>query len=332
MRDYRQIPCDLQVLPKDKRDYTLEMFKLSEDKLYPKEYVVPFNTPILDQGNSSMCLDFTYRSIEEEQYVAKTGEYKEFANGFMYGQKIFSHMEGMIEKFDVISYVKKGIPFAEDFNIVGTALECEAYFKTNATKEVKKKAELHRNRSYLSVTTPEEVIKGLVEFGTSGYIGVMVYNNFYDSKVGGMVPMPSGKEIGGHAMKLKGVKFINGKQHYVVQNSWGEGFGDNGFVYIDCENPCILNMRLFTDATPENEIIELSIGDKTVVTLKENIELDIAPFIVNGNRTVVPLRFISEVLGYDVEWAKGGGTKKQGLVTISKKVSRSDDLYIKSKQ
>jgi hypothetical protein len=128
-----------------------------------------------------------------------------------------------------------------------------------------------------------------------------------------------GAERGGHAMKLKGVTLINEEQYYVVQNSWGVAWGDMGYCYIKCDNPCIQNMRLFADATPQNEVLEISIGDNVIRGLTKDYRMDVAPFIQN-DRTYVPLRFISEALGYEVKWYSEQGTKKLGLVKIQKEV------------
>ncbi len=47
--------------------------------------------------------------------------------------------------------------------------------------------------------------------------------------------------------------------------------------------------------------IELTIGEKTAKVDGEEVELDVAPKIENG-RTLVPLRFLAETLGFDIEW------------------------------
>ena len=47
--------------------------------------------------------------------------------------------------------------------------------------------------------------------------------------------------------------------------------------------------------------IVLKIGDKKALVNSKTVELDVAPKIENG-RTLVPIRFISEALGCDVEW------------------------------
>jgi hypothetical protein len=50
-----------------------------------------------------------------------------------------------------------------------------------------------------------------------------------------------------------------------------------------------------------NNSITLQLDNQNAVVYGKNVKLDTAPFIVNG-RTVVPVRFISENLGYEVEW------------------------------
>ena len=51
----------------------------------------------------------------------------------------------------------------------------------------------------------------------------------------------------------------------------------------------------------DNNHIELTIGSKTAVLNGESKELDTEPVIINS-RTMLPLRFVSESFGYDVEW------------------------------
>jgi len=60
-------------------------------------------------------------------------------------------------------------------------------------------------------------------------------------------------------------------------------------------------------ATYKEKIIDLMIDAKVLMLCNiakgeiQRIELDVAPFIQDG-RTLIPLRFISENLGYKVDW------------------------------
>lgn len=56
-----------------------------------------------------------------------------------------------------------------------------------------------------------------------------------------------------------------------------------------------------------NESIELKLGDKVANRNGAEIELDVAPLNING-RMMVPLRFIAESLGADVQFTKATNT------------------------
>lgn len=56
-------------------------------------------------------------------------------------------------------------------------------------------------------------------------------------------------------------------------------------------------------ATRDNEIVKLTVGDTTAYKNGESINISIAPKIIN-NRTYVPLRFVAESFGANVDWDK----------------------------
>jgi|GEM_PF-6712100 len=55
-----------------------------------------------------------------------------------------------------------------------------------------------------------------------------------------------------------------------------------------------------TYTTPETQIL-LTIDDPVAYVNGEPVEIDVAPTIVNG-RTLVPVRFVSEAMGFQVDW------------------------------
>jgi len=59
------------------------------------------------------------------------------------------------------------------------------------------------------------------------------------------------------------------------------------------------------------EDIVLTIGSNKALVGTQEVELDAAPEIVNG-RTMVPVRFVAETLGFDAQWA-------DGVVTLTQK-------------
>ena len=88
--------------------------------------------------------------------------------------------------------------------------------------------------------------------------------------------------------------------------------------YTDIDGKQIITAKL-----NENNSISLVIGSDEMQIHDQKIKLDTAPIIVN-DRTLVPLRAVSEAFDYDVEW--NGDTK---TVTISKEIPTTeyDILY-----
>ena len=65
------------------------------------------------------------------------------------------------------------------------------------------------------------------------------------------------------------------------------------------------------NATGRGHIVSLHIGSSTAIVDGSQQVLDVAPFLV-GSRTLIPLRFVSQALGANVDWAENTNT-----VTIS---------------
>jgi len=85
----------------------------------------------------------------------------------------------------------------------------------------------------------------------------------------------------------------------------------------------------------DGQLIELILGQKKVKVGDKTIELDVATKAYN-QRTLVPLRFISEALGCDVEWVQetytvvittGAGIVENDLVNVPLKSEAIVELY-----
>jgi C1A family cysteine protease len=67
--------------------------------------------------------------------------------------------------------------------------------------------------------------------------GLMLYDSFNSDETikSGLVKKPDFENeriLGGHCMLCVGWKMINNEIHFIVQNSWGTKWGDNGYCYI----------------------------------------------------------------------------------------------------
>lgn len=84
----------------------------------------------------------------------------------------------------------------------------------------------------------------------------------------------------------------------------------SGWGIFRLPDPAAINIARYTDAPivekpetiePAKDEIVLTIGSTEAIVNGEEYTLDVAPVIMN-NRTLVPIRFISEALGYEVSW------------------------------
>jgi len=121
---------------------------------------------------------------------------------------------------------------------------------------------------------------------------------------------------------------LNGDTVFVVGKYLIEAFG--GRIQW---NPDEQIMRVLLDG----DIIDFTIGSKTVYINETAYELNKAPYIKDG-RTMIPLKFVSDIFECDVEWIQETYTvkiTKEGLqLPENLKVERSytdEDLYWLSK-
>ena len=90
-------------------------------------------------------------------------------------------------------------------------------------------------------------------------------------------------------------------QDPLVSRSWVENRLNEAFSPVE-ERLAALEqqIRAVTGQTGVN--IQLQIGETTAVVNGQSVTLDAAPRIVDAGYTLVPIRFVAESLGIQVEW------------------------------
>ena len=88
---------------------------------------------------------------------------------------------------------------------------------------------LERVTSYAAVAQTLPALKAALAAGRPVAFGFTVYPAFESAAVAktGIVPMPRGKSVGGHAVRLVG--YDDATKRFLVANSWGTGWGDKGY-------------------------------------------------------------------------------------------------------
>lgn len=124
----------------------------------------------------------------------------------------------------------------------------------------------HRIIQYSAVNQDLTQIKQVLVDGYPVVFGFLVYESFQSEQVAktGIVPMPQQDEkvVGGHAVAIVG--YDDSKQVFIVRNSWGTGWGDQGYFYMPYAY--VSNQDLATDFWVIKTI--------TLSTNLQNVELE----------------------------------------------------------
>jgi C1A family cysteine protease len=118
-------------------------------------------------------------------------------------------------------------------------------------------AKNHKAITKYKITTIDDILYSVGILKRPVLIGIQVYESFENIGSDGYIPMPQENEqlLGGHALNICGyfwknqgilgkieeeIKEILPNQDYnglyfIIRNSWGQSFGDNGYLYMPVE-------------------------------------------------------------------------------------------------
>ncbi len=134
-------------------------------------------------------------------------------------------------------------------------------FRDMPSEQADKEAENYKINAYKKLLNIEQIKQYLVEKQQPVMIGMEIYSSFESRGVmqTGIVPMPKKNEkfLGGHAVLIVGYDDNFGKAkmktgflnsifrklttsnddngYFIVRNSWGKDFGDDGYFYLSYE-------------------------------------------------------------------------------------------------
>lgn len=192
---------------------------------------VSFANPVLNQGSCGSCVAFAAVSTMEMQMNITR---KTPSSPWSYSpQNLFSCGGGACEKgwqpYSAAEYLKNtGIPdeacFPYTSGATGADVACTN--TCNTTTQRIEKISGYTMPTFFFVN--EEALKAALQKGP--LMAVMyVYEDFLFYK-SGVYKHTTGKMAGGHAVTLVG--WNDADKAWIVKNSWGEGWGENGYFRI----------------------------------------------------------------------------------------------------
>lgn len=135
-------------------------------------------------------------------------------------------------------------------------------------------AQKHRSVEYKRVEQNLTQIRLCLINGFPFVFGIVAYPGLESQETAktGLIPLPKSNEqsIGGHAMMAVG--FDDKRKLIIVQNSWGNQWGDNGFGYLPYEY--ILNCNLAADFWTITKIMDEN-KEKTIIQPQTQIQTEI---------------------------------------------------------
>ena len=300
--------------PEDERDFKASDLLSGEE---PKGVSIKCNgyesMRITDQEKTSMCTAFSAEQMIRNFNYVEYGKLEDFSQAFIYADRENTDYQGEGDylRNTLKQLLKNGTCHLSEFNFKGTYPECrERYLKLS--NQVKENAKKNKIKSYYRINVRDggkELLSVIEKYRLPVLISFYVYGSFVKAYTnGGIVPNfdKSEKYYGGHAVACMGTKLIDGKPHLIIPNSYGTKYGDKGVFYIPYDSNVIFEAWLAFDYKKFRLDIPM---DKNSADNKNGVAyLNGIPTIMLGkayikdNRTMVPLRSISEIFGMEVTW------------------------------
>ena len=235
---YRWLPD-----PPDSRDHIYQLN--TAVTLAPRVDLRQYCSPVEDQGNIGSCTGNAIAG-QIELIDRKGGKQLDVSRLFIYYEERV--LEGSV-RYDAGAYIRDGVKVCYT---KGAPLESLWPYATNkfATKPptAAYTDALKRKVTGYQRCTDFNAVKNALAAGNPVTIGFSVYDSFegawgdipHGQTGSGMMPFPNtGTEqlLGGHAVCIVGYDDtmpVAGKANgrFIVRNSWGTGWGDNGYFYM----------------------------------------------------------------------------------------------------
>ncbi|WP_028551767.1 C1 family peptidase [Paenibacillus sp. UNC451MF] len=219
--------------PEDSRDF----FRVPKYSILPDEVDLrPNDVPIFDQGHIGSCTANAGCGLREFLRKREDGLslYFNLSRLFLYWHS--REMRGW-ENEDSGAFIRDMMKVLAD---IGTCTESrfpyiQNTFRDKPTAEAEANAGEHRIKEYHRVFDLNGFKSALAE-GFPVVFGFDVFPDFESwevARTGIMQDYPENAvSHGGHAVLAVGYKKINGKDYFIVRNSWGEAWGDKGYFYM----------------------------------------------------------------------------------------------------
>lgn len=217
----------------DQRDHLFSVVRKVVGHLPPRVDLRSGCSRIEDQGQIGSCTANAIVACLEFLEIAETKSWVDLSRLFLYYKEremidAVNEDSGAYLRDGIKVLVKTGTPHEETWPYD------ESKWKSKPSLKAHMEAEKHKISDYQRLNTLNEM-KACLAGGHPFVFGFSVYESFDSVGRNGIVPMPGPTErmVGGHAVTAVG--YDDDKKCLIVRNSWGVGWGDNGYCYMPYE-------------------------------------------------------------------------------------------------
>lgn len=278
--------------PPDERDYKMRDYINMGTR--PKVYIPDRKAPVLYQGYVNSC---AAHAIATALFYMEGVEY---STDDIYHDREDTDWqgEGMITREGLKKVQKRGVVLRE---VIPTNTE----YPNQAVKTLIEylPPTIHRNKilNYARCYSEDESCDAIYQNGAAliSINSTVSFDSFVLRGDDNMIlPMPRADERSRGKHLVCAMAFT--EDGIMIQNSRGETWGNKGFAILPWGYP-INEMWGFVDMGKDWQTVELTINSKEAYVNGKKAALDVPAKVIDG-RTMVPIRFIAEALGCEVEY------------------------------
>lgn len=231
----------------DTRDFSYSQVFGSVPALdLPEEFYVYTPNPedIKDQKNLDFCTGYASASISEDQEgIELNPQFPFMAAKRLLGGDAWKSW-GLSLRDICKAAVKVGFIQQQHFPFLGETRAYKRDFVANPANwpaELDELAKEHKKASFFDVDGPYDTFDNirsalyLNRLEKASVLAGALWRRNWTRSMKGIVKDAEGSVQEGHAFKIFGWLPINGEPHLIVQNSWGQQYGDGGLFYFPRE-------------------------------------------------------------------------------------------------